>query len=360
MIRFIPTRRQFLGYGAAAGLATPFLSRASFAQGAYAGQEFLVSLPDAANEKIVIDHVAPLMAERYGISLKTQQASSSKVLSSMRVQRRNPPALVVTLDLSYAIQALDEGLADPVSVDAVPNLSDVVPQATAMDGQLVSFILSTDTLVYNKDKWPTAPTSYAEMFTPERLPTTGIGSPSTNVGIEFLAAASSAATGKPISEAMHELKAGVEYLGQFRDQIRVVYSRAQEVMPMLASGDVNSCFVKSRFLADWIAREAPVDAVIPKEGAFYSLNCLVPVKGVRAPEMAMAYIDIMLSPEIQAMFPTAIGSAAVNRNANATIPPELANIVPTLADIDKLSLLPVLTQTEMEELNTLFNQVVAK
>ncbi|MFV0295468.1 MAG: PotD/PotF family extracellular solute-binding protein, partial [Hyphomicrobiaceae bacterium] len=279
---------------------------------------------------------------------------------TLRVQRRNPPALVATMDLSYAIQALEEDLVEPVSIDLVPNLADVVPQAPALDGKRVSYILSTDTLVYNTNKWSAPPASYADIFTPERLPTTGIGSPSTNVGIEFLAASSAAGSGKPISEAMSELKGGIEYLARFRDDIRFIYGRAQEVMPLLAAGDVNSCFVKARFLAEWINRVAPVQAVIPQEGAFYSLNCLGPVKGVAAPELAMAFIDIMLSPEIQKHFPSAIGSAAVNTKTEADIPESFASIVPTLDDIEKLSLLPVLDQSEMEELNTLFNQLVAK
>lgn len=352
-------RRSFLAM-AGATLAAPYLVRGAMAQSEWAGQDFLVSLPDASIEKIVIDNVAPLMAERYGISLKTQQAASAKVLSSMRVQRRNPPALVVTLDLSYALQALNEGLADTVGIDTVPNLADVVPQARVADGKLVSFILSTDTLVYNKDKWATPPASYADIFTPERIASTAIGAPSTNVGIEFLAAASAASTGKPIAEAALELEEGVRYLAQFRNEIRVIYSRAQEVMPLLASGDISNCFVKSRFLTEWVQRGAPVDAVIPKEGAFYSLNCLVPVKGVRAPELAQAFINIMLSPEIQNMFPTSIGSAAVNIKADSEIPAELANIVPSLADINQLALLPELDQARMDGLNQLFNELVAR
>lgn len=355
----LPRRTFLIGSGLA--LAAPYLSRtASAAVGDYAGQEFLVSLPDASIEKIVLDHVAPLMADRYKISLKTQQAASAKVLSSMRVQRRNPPALVVTLDLSYALQALNEGLADPVSVQSVPNIADVVPQALAADGKLVSFILSTDTLVYNKTKWSTPPASYADIFTPERIAGTAVGTPSTNVGIEFMAAASAASSGKSIAEAAKDLEAGVRFLGQFKNDIRVVYSRAQEVMPLLASGDISNAFVKSRFLTDWIARDAPVDAVIPKEGAFYSLNCLVPVAGVKAPELAQAFIDIMLSPEIQARFPAQIGSAAVNRKTSAAIPDNMKNIVPTLADIDKLALLPELSQAEMDGLNKLFNELVAR
>ncbi|ATN32312.1 hypothetical protein ACO34A_00600 [Rhizobium sp. ACO-34A] len=360
MTKKLLNRRTFIASSAGATLAMPFLSRTAFSQSAYAGKDYLVTLPDTTNEKLVIEHVAPLMKERFGVNLKTQSSASGKTLSTMRVQRRNPPALVATLDMSYALQAHEEGLIDDVTEELVPNLADVRPQARIQDGKIVSFIISIDTLVYNKNRWSTPITSYADIFAPDMIATSAIASPSTQNGLEFIAGAAAVATGKPISEAMYNLEAGIEYLGQFRDKIGVVFGRAQEVMPMLASGEINSCFVKARFLAEWLALDAPVGAVIPKEGAFYSLNCLVPVKGTNATEVAMGYIDIMLSPEIQALFPSAIGSAAVNTKAVADVPEKLKTIVPSVEDIEKLSLLPILDQAKMESLNTLFNHVVGK
>lgn len=351
-----PSRRTILKAGAG-GLAMPFLGSRAFAQKV---SQVLVTLPDASIEKLVLTKVAPILRDRFKVELKTQQASSSQVLSTMRVQRNRPTILAATLDLSFAIQALDEGLAEPATVANIPNLADVIPKAFAANGNIVSFILSADTLTYNTAIWTSPPKSYTEIFDPAKVRTTAVPAAGSNIGLEFLAAASAASSGKSITEAMNDLEAGVRYLGRFRDQIKMIYNRSQEVMPLLANGDVGVCFNKTRFMTDWIVRGAPLDCIVPTQGAFYSLNCLVPVKGSPVPEIANAYIDIMLSPEIQGLWASEIGSAPVNRKAVVNIPEAMKRIVPTPEQIEKLALLPELPQKQIAELTKLFNSEVAR
>lgn len=351
-----PTRRGLLKTSGAALLTLPFLSRRAVAQDAI----FLVSVPDAALEKFVIDDVAPIMKSRYGATIRTRTAASSGALSTLRAQRRAPTLIATTLDQSYAIQALQEDLVEPVSVGRVPHLADVTGKAKVADDSIVSFILSVDTLCYNTNAWQGAPKSYREVFQDGPMSKAAIPSPSGGIGFEFLAILSSMATGKPLGEAALEPEAGIDYLARYRDKFGMIYARTQEMMPLLANGDMSSCFTKTRFLADWIERKAPVDCTVPQEGAFYSLNCLLPVKGSPSLDMGMAFIDVMLSPAIQSRLASKIGSAPVNLKAESKIPDALKNVVPTPAQIDGLSLLPDLTPERVASVAKMFNAKIAR
>ncbi|MCM2477236.1 extracellular solute-binding protein [Rhizobium sp. CG5] len=351
------TRRTFLKTVAIGSLAAPFIANRAFGQ---EGMQVLVTLPDASVEKLVLAKVAPIMKERYKVELKTQQSSSSQVLSAMRVQRRRPTFIAATLDLSFANQALEEDLVEPATVANIPNLKDVMPKALAADGKIVSFILSADTLTFNTKIWSEAPKTYAAIFADDKVALTAFPASGSNIGLEFLAAASAAGSGKPLAEAMTDLEGGIRYLANYRDRIKMIYSRSQEVMPLLANGDVGVCFNKTRFLTDWINRDAPLDCTVPSQGAFYSLNCLVPVKDSPAPELGHAFIDIMLSPEIQDLWAAEIGSAPVNRLVTPNVPEKLKRVVPNAADLEKLVLLPQLTQAHIADLTKMFNSDVAR
>ena len=351
------SRRSFLKTVAVGSLAAPFIANRAFGDD---GMQVLVTLPDASVEKLVLARVAPIMKEKYKVELKTQQSSSSQVLSSMRVQRRRPTFIAATLDLSFADQALQEDLIEPATVAKIPNLGNVIPKALAADGKIVSFILSADTLTFNTKIWPTAPATYSEIFADDKVGFTALPSSGSNIGLEFLAAASAASSGKSVAEAVNDLEAGIQYMARFRDRIKMIYSRSQEVMPLLANGDVGVCFNKTRFLTDWINRDAPLDCTVPSQGAFYSLNCLVPVKNSPAPELGHAYIDIMLSPEIQELWAAEIGSAPVNRLITPKVPEKLKRVVPSASDIEKLVLLPQLSQAHIADLTKMFNSEVAR
>lgn len=350
------TRRSLLKAAAIGGLAAPFIANRAFGQ----DMQVLVTLPDASVEKLVLARVAPIMKQKYKVELRTQQSSSSQVLSTMRVQRARPTFIAATLDLSFALQAMNEDLIEATTVANTPNFKDVIAKATAGEGKIVSFILSADTLTYNKKIWTTPPKNYADIFESSKVGFTAVPAAGSNIGLEFLAAASAASSGKPLSDAMKDLEAGVHYLGKFRDKIKMVYSRSQEVMPLMANGDVGACFNKTRFLTDWVLRDAPLECVVPPQGAFYSLNCLVPIKNSPAPELGHAFIDLMLSPEIQELWAPEIGSAPVNSKVKANVSDALKSIVPNMAEIDQLQLLPQLSQQEIADLTKLFNSEVAR
>ena len=99
------------------------------------------------------------------------------------------------------------------------------------------------------------------------------------------------------------------------DEVRTVYSHNDEMAQLLSSGEIWIGDSDDGSYRQAKAKGLPIELAYPEEGmtAWYDGPCLV--ANAPHPEAAYAFINYMLSPEVQAQLPKELGYAPANSKA---------------------------------------------
>ena len=328
-------RRSFVaGAGAlTAGLAAPSIIRAQ-------AKELVVGAASSQktwSEEIMI----PAFEKKYGVKVIFEGTRSLVNLEKMQKNKGNQYLSVVQMDDPVMIIAVAEGLLDPITAAKVPNFSSLKPGVTHMNGMWVNYLQPWVGIAYNKEKIPTAPTSWSDVFDPKYKGRVILPSLQNTEGVLNLFLASYLKTGKPMAEAQLDINAAFAKMAELKPNVLMSYTQEGQAYNLLEQGE--AWLVMGSISSVALARKAkgaPIELTAPKEGTFSMPSGIALVKGGPQPELAAAYIDMLLSPEIQekvtqATFslPTNGKVAAPAGTAGLTIHPvDWANVSKNRAD----------------------------
>jgi len=139
-------------------------------------------------------------------------------------------------------------------------------------------------------------------------------------GLANLFMAAFLATGKPMPEALKDIDAGFKKLVTLKPNLLTVYTQMPQAFNLLEQGEgYMIAGAISQVALERKAAGAPVDAVAPKEGIFSLPLGAALVKGGPQPELAAAFINTMIDPEVQARL--AVATYSLPTNKDAPVPP---------------------------------------
>jgi putative spermidine/putrescine transport system substrate-binding protein len=106
-------------------------------------------------------------------------------------------------------------------------------------------------------------------------------------------------TGKPIEQAQFEIEAGFKKIKTLKPNLLTIYTQIPQALNLLEQGE--GWAIPSMFSTNVIPKEkeSPMKMSAPKEGIFVGPAGVCMVKGGPNPEMAAAFIDMMLGAEMQ-------------------------------------------------------------
>ena len=123
-------------------------------------------------------------------------------------------------------------------------------------------------------------------------------------------------SGKPFVEAQYEIDAAFAKLEELKPNLLSVYTTMSQAFNLLEQGEIT--MLAGNFSSYALPRKAtgvPVDLAAPSEGIFAMPSGICLVKGGPNPELAEAYVNEMLGPQMQA----AIADFASAVPANTTV-----------------------------------------
>lgn len=259
--------------------------------------------------------VTPHMKETIGADIIFEGTKSSVNLEKMSSNKDAPYLSVVQMDDPVMIQAVEADLLTPITSDAVPNMSDLRPDATHMDGMWCNYVQPWAGIAYNSDKAQGVP-SWATLWDPANAGQVVIPSLQNTEGMWTLMAAAMLGSGLPFSEAQYEIDAAFAKLEELKPNLLTVYSTMSQAFNLLEQGEIS--MLAGNFSSYTLPRKAegvPVDLAAPSEGIFAMPSGICLVKGGPNPELAQAYVNEMLGPVMQA----AIADFASSVPANTTV-----------------------------------------
>lgn len=313
-MRHIPerglTRRTLLKTSALATvgtLATPALLRA-------ASSELVIGCAGSHTswmEQIVTPH----MKETIGADIIFEGTKSSVNLEKMASNKDAPYLSVVQMDDPVMIQAVEAGLLTQITADAVPNMTDLRPDATHMDGMWCNYVQPWAGIAYNTDKTDGV-ASWKALWDSANAGQVIIPSLQNTEGMWTLMSAAMIGSGLPFAQAQYEIDAAFAQLEELKPNLLTVYTTMSQAFNLLEQGEIS--MLSGNFSSYTLPRKAqgvPVDLAAPAEGIFAMPSGICLVKGGPNPELAQAYVNEMLGPVMQA----AIADFASSVPANTTV-----------------------------------------
>lgn len=268
--------------------------------------------------KCVID---PFEAANPDIDVQIATGLTMQTVAMMRAQKDDVNIDVVMMDEIGAAQAVAEGLYEPLSVEAVPNLEKLYPQFRAENDTYTKFMYVSQALVYNTDLVAEEPKSWRAMWEEQYAGKIAVPDITTSHGAFFLLTAADMEGGD-----VAKTDPGFELIKTLKPHILTFYTQHAELARLFTQGEVAMASWTTDRSQAMIDDGAPVAWTIPEEGAYIIDSTIGIAKGTDNLEAAQKYVDYVLSEEAQTCNAQYTYLAPVN--SEVELSPEIAAKLP--------------------------------
>ncbi|HTR87770.1 MAG TPA: extracellular solute-binding protein [Reyranella sp.] len=206
--------------------------------------------------------------------------------------------------------ALTEGLVlEKITAKDVPNVADVYPYAVSDKIVGVTIFTSAIGLGYRTDKGITAPKSWKDLADPKLAGARG----GYLIPVNSLGQCHLMMLGKVYGKGLQDLDAAYKALEQLKPIKLVDFTGQME--KMLLSGEVTEGVIHDSGVFRYYdaANRQPVDFCSPGEGVMALEQVLNVTPGSKVKELAFAYINYMLRPEVQKLLAEAVWYSPANK-----------------------------------------------
>lgn len=323
-----PTRREILKCGSAAMLFGG-MSVTARAATPNMESELIFACDGGIAQKIFEQELIPEFTRRNGVKVTYVPGQPADNLAKMRAQKSSPAMDVVWLAGAVTYKVIDDGLVAEIDHGKVPNLALIVPgisneKATAPVG------VSVVGLAYN----PTAfarnglavPNSWWDLWNPKLKGHVGINSISLSDTQAILVKVAALLNGDP-----RNVDAAFAKFRELRANAPYIFTSPGARETAVQQGDLWLSSATSGVTQRIKHSGVEIEFAQPKEGLVGYAVQLGIVKGAPHPNAAYAWVDYLLSAEVQQKMVTTLGYTPVNRDAK--IPADLQKFYSDLKNV---------------------------
>ena len=237
--------------------------------------------------------VLPAFEKEFKCTVSADQAFP--FLPKLQAASKNDPIYdVLHTNSNEQWNAVEQGLVvAKITSKEVPNVADVYPYAVSDKIVGVSIFTSAIGLGYRTDKGLAKPTSWKDLADRKLDGARG----GYIIPVNSLGQAHLMMLGKVYGKGMQDLDAAYKALEQLKPIKMVDFTGQME--KMMLSGEVTMGVIHDSGIYRYDGQNQPVDFAIPSEGVLALEQVLNVTPGSKVKELAFAYIDFMLRPDIQ-------------------------------------------------------------
>jgi spermidine/putrescine-binding protein len=260
-----------------------------------------------------IDFALPSFEEKNGVKINIDYyADEQEAMNKIRAAGVGTHDIVF-LGAGFEDIAIKQGLIVPMDESRVPSLADVYQPLKKIkdDGKLYCATYSfglNGLVVYDPAKTGKKIASWKDVYSGEYKGRIG----KTNEQIWRTALSLGMKYGPLTDEQFQQIEAK---LLEDMKQVRTIYGHYDQMAQLVASGEIWLADADDGGARQAKAKGLPIEITYPAEGltAWYDGPCIV--AQAPHPEAAYAFINHMMSPEIQARLPKELGYAPANGKA---------------------------------------------
>lgn len=285
-------------------------------------------------------HIPPF-TEETGADVQTVLGNSVQHAASVRAMGDNSDYDVVYIDDSAAMQLKVEDLTHSLDTSALSNAGDLDERAFGPDNAFVVFMTGATAIAYNPEMVEEPPTSWKDLFAEDMKGKVAIGDVTGTSGWQFLLAVNRLEGGD-----LEDITPGIEAVKPLAEDAVVLYTQADQLLALFARGEIA--------MAPWYPDRAgsaadeglPIAIAYPEEGAVGIRPALLVPAHSQNKDLAMKYIDTVLSKPVQECF--AENKYAGPINLKAELSDKAAAIVPNGKTLENLWFLdPAVTSAKL-------------
>ncbi len=312
------SRRSFAGGVVATALVGVGAARAPAARAQAApaigrGSTLTVSTWGGVTQDAIKAYVQPEFERRTGAQLAFDIGGQGVRFNKLLAQRANPPADVFFGSDDSAVAGHRAGVLVPASRKNLPNLAELYDWAvpikdfsseTAVTG--VPYAMLSLVLAYNPERVKDKPTGWADLWRPEFQGKLALPAPVYGLTPQFVIMANELAGGSAA-----DLTPGLKKLATLKPVKLTVFWT--EWAPLFKTGDVLIAPELDYYLETMKTQGYAIDYVVPKERAIALPEYVCVVKGTKQPELAEAFLNLMMDAKVQQDFATETYQGTVNK-----------------------------------------------
>ncbi|MCR6097251.1 ABC transporter substrate-binding protein [Salipaludibacillus agaradhaerens] len=251
--------------------------------------------------------------EEHGVTIVLDTGNNAERLS--RVEQGSSKVDLIYLSDYYAQQGIEADLFETIDRENIPNLDDIYDVAKAPTGEEYgpAYTIAQFGIAYHPDRTDKDISSWADLWDAELERNITIPGITTTSGPMFLDAASRVAG----NETFNEDEAFTQ-LANLNPNIVTEYEGTSEFVNMFVQGEVAAGPIMEMFFADVQESVPEAQFISPEEGGYAVINTVNIVKGSENKELAEAFIDWILSEEVQRAAALAKIDSPVHTSLNLT------------------------------------------
>ena len=295
----------------------------------FAGETLVVTSYGGSWEEFMRNEIVPEFEEMTGATVELAVGLSRDWMANLRAAgRENPPYDVVIANETWISSGRLEGRFVPLLEEEIPNLTNVHPALRMPEDIGVLGLINPLGIAYRTDLVTTAPTSWMDLWNEEYRGNVGIYNIANSAAPMFLMMIAEIETGDP-----KNYDVAFERLKELRPFKQTDFSGDME--NLLVQGEVHVAILDSPAAARLKQQGVPIEFVVPAEGMFMFEQNMNVTAGSDVEDLAFAFIDYMLSEEVQAKW--AESYYVTPGNVNVEIAGDLAELIPVTADeVDRI------------------------
>lgn len=294
------------GLLAACGGGQKAAPSAAASSGKFAGQELRVAAWSGPYARSMREVFVPPFQEATGATVTIMDEWAEIVTKILAAPPTDPP-FDLTIGEGYTqIYGIQKHLWLPVNYDNVPRIKDVYPwylSDPAHDAESTSwgvpFGYAYEVIGYNKERVPFTPTSWADLWRPEVQGRLGMDGGFFNYALAPAAflLGYDPATLQANTPQLDQVMAKTAELN-----VAVWYSSGAESVAALQNGDADILEMYIEDIGQLAVADPRYSWAFPKEGAMGWIDYYMPVRGTKVKDLAEAWCDHLLDPELQTQF----------------------------------------------------------
>ncbi len=242
-----------------------------------------------------------------GAKVVTQLGNSVQHAAAIRAMGGHPTYDVAYMDNSLAAQLNAEGLLAPIDVSKLTSYPDLDKTAFGPGNSYVAFEISATAIAYNPKAVNPPPTSWNDLFDPKYKGRIALGDITGTSGSQFLIAVNRMRGG-----TLENMNPGFAALKQLAANSVTFYTQADQLVSLFQRGDIVMAPWYPDRVGAQIDKGLDLAVAYPKEGAVGIKPVLVIPKGAPHLDLALKYVDAVLSADNQRCFSEREYAAPVN------------------------------------------------
>ncbi len=282
-------RRQFLQTGAAAAAALG-LPGLALAQGKTISATTYPGAWESAHRQILL----PAFAKASGGSTNLVASLAVDTVSKIVASKANPPFDVIILDEGPYLNALQHDIFEKIPVDKMPYLKDIPAKFIDPRGLGVFCSGQIIGIAYNTDKIKTPPRNWNDLLKPEfkgRVGLAGMGSTLMSAWMVEIARLNGGSE--------ENMEPAFQFVKRLLPNVSAVASNPGSLATLFQQGQIDISVHYNNNVGDLQSKGVPIALAKPDTGWIHIKSSMHIVKNSKNVDLAAAYINAAISPEVQ-------------------------------------------------------------